>query len=74
MANNPATIQLPVIQLNPPNSATLVGTQVDLHTVPLDMVIPNNTEDPPGVIEEGNAAVVQQDLAFERQPEFALVN
>ena len=74
MANNPAIIELPVIQLNPLDSATFVGTPVDLRTVPPDMVIPSNTEDHPGVIEEGNPVVIQQDLTFERQPEFALVN
>lgn len=73
MANNPA-IELPVIQLNPPDSTTFVATPVDLRTVPFNMVVPSNTEDPPGVIEEGNAVLIQQDLPFERQPEFALVN
>ena len=74
MANNPALIELslPVIQLNPPDSAILVGTSVDLRTVPPNMVAPKHIEDPPGVIEQGNAVVVQQDLA--RLPEFALVN
>ena len=74
MANNPAIIDLPVIQLNPPDSTTFVATPVDLRTVPLNMVVLNNTEDPPGVIEEGNSVVIQQDLTFERQPDFALVN
>lgn len=74
MANNPAIIELPVIQLNPPDSTTFVATPVDLRTVPFNMVVPSNTEDPPGVIEEGNAVLIQQDLPFERQPEFALVN
>ena len=74
MANNPAIIELPVIQLNPPDSATFVATPVDLRTVPFNMVVPSNPEDPPGVIEEGNSVLIQQDLTFERQPEFALVN
>lgn len=74
MANNPGIIALPVIQSNPPDNATFVGTPVDLCTVPVDMVVPNNTDVPPAVMEVGNAVVVQQDLAFERQPEFALVN
>lgn len=76
MANNHVIIELPlpVAELNPPDSAILVGTSVDLRTVPPNVVVPKNIEDPPGVIEQGNAVIVQQDLEFERQPEFALVN
>ena len=74
MAINPPTIELPVIQLNPHDNATMVGISVDLLTVPLDMVVPNNTKDPPGVNQEGNGVVVQQDLQFKRQPEFAFIN
>ena len=74
MAINPPTIELPVIQLNLPDHATMVGIPVDLRTVPPDMVVPNNTEDPPGVNEEGNGVVVQQDLQFERQPGFVFIN
>ena len=76
MANNHVIIELPlpVAQLNPPDNAILVGTSVDLRTVPPNVVVPKNIEHLPGVIEQGNAVIVQQDLEFERQPEFALVN
>lgn len=76
MANNHVIIELPlpVAELNPPDRAILVGTSVDLRTVPPNVVVPKNIEDLPGVIEQGNAVIVQQDLEFERQPEFALVN
>ena len=59
MAVNPPTIELPVMQLNLPDNATMVGIPVDLRMVPPDMVVPNNTEDPPGVNEEENGVVVQ---------------
>ena len=46
--NNHGKFKLPVREVGPLNSTTFVGIPVDLATVPPDIVIPNNTKDPPG--------------------------
>lgn len=45
MANDHARLELPVTEVNPPNSTTFVGIPVDLRAVPPNMVVPNTTED-----------------------------
>ena len=46
MANDPARLELPAIEVNPPDNTTFVGISVDLCAVPPNLVVPSSTEDP----------------------------